>query len=78
MNPKLTVERLRRQAVVYIRQSSPGRVIHHPESQLRQYGLADRARELGFREVVVIDDNLGRSGSGLIERVLPARLHDLI
>jgi DNA invertase Pin-like site-specific DNA recombinase len=68
MNPKLTVERLCRQAVVYIRQSSPGQVIHHQESQRRQYGLAERARELGFREVVVIDDDLGRSGSGLVER----------
>src|SRR5205814_1226200 len=68
MNPKLTVERLRRHAIVYIRQSSPGQVLHHQESQRRQYGLADRARELGFREVVVIDDDLGRSGSGLVER----------
>ena len=68
MNPKLTVERLRRHAIVYIRQSSPGQVLRHQESQRRQYGLADRARELGFREVVVIDDDLGRSGSGLVER----------
>jgi excisionase family DNA binding protein len=45
-----------------------GQVLHNHESQRRQYGLADRARELGFREVVVIDDDLGRSGSGLVER----------
>ena len=68
MSPKLTVERLRRRAVAYIRQSSPSQVLHHQESQRRQYGLADRARELGFREVVVIDDDLGRSGSGMVER----------
>lgn len=68
MNPKLTSERLARRAVVYVRQSSLGQVLHHQESQLRQYGLADRARELGFQEVVVIDDDLGRSGSGLVER----------
>jgi hypothetical protein len=47
MNPKLTAERLRRRAVVYIRQSSPGQVIHNLESQRRQYvlpiGLASRA-----------------------------------
>ncbi len=68
MNPKLTSERLRRRAVVYVRQSSIGQLTHNRESQRRQYGLKDRARELGFRSVVVIDDDLGRSGSGLIER----------
>src|SRR3989442_15220315 len=68
MNPKLTPDHLRRCAVVYVRQSSIGQVLHNHESQLRQYSLADRARELGFREVVVIDDDLGRSGSGLVER----------
>lgn len=55
-------------AVIYIRQSSPGQVMHNHESQRRQYGLADRARELGFQEVTVIDEDLGRSGSGLVER----------
>lgn len=68
MNPKLTSDRLGRRAIVYIRQSSLGQVIHNQESQRRQYGLADRARELGFRDVVVIDDDLGRSGSGLMAR----------
>jgi DNA invertase Pin-like site-specific DNA recombinase len=68
MNPKLTSDRLRRRAVVYIRQSSVGQVMHNQESQRRQYSLADRARELGFRDVLVIDDDLGRSGSGLVDR----------
>jgi len=68
MNSKLTSERLARRAIVYVRQSSPGQVIHNQESQRRQYELADRARELGFSQVTVIDDDLGRSGSGLIER----------
>jgi hypothetical protein len=68
VNPKLTSDRLGRRAVIYIRQSSPGQVLHNHESQRRQYGLADRARELGFRDVTVIDDDLGRSGSGLVER----------
>jgi excisionase family DNA binding protein len=54
--------------MVYIRQSSPGQVLHNQESQRRQYGLADRAREFGFQDVVVIDDDLGRTGSGLIDR----------
>ena len=68
MNPKLTPDRLRRRAVVYVRQSSPGQVIHHQESQRRQYGLVDRARELGFQDVGAIDDDLGRTTSGLVER----------
>ena len=68
MNPKLTPDRLRRRAVVYVRQSSPGQVLHHQESQRRQYGLLDRARELGFQDVVASDDDLGRTASGLVER----------
>jgi len=68
MNSKLTTERLRRRAIVYVRQSSAGQVIHNQESQRRQYALADRARELGFQDVQLIDDDLGRSGSGLVER----------
>jgi DNA invertase Pin-like site-specific DNA recombinase len=68
MNPKLTAERLRRRGMVYVRQSSAGQVLHNHESQRRQYALADHARELGFRDIVVIDEDLGRSGSGLVER----------
>jgi hypothetical protein len=55
MNPKLTPDRLHRRAIVYIRQSTPGQLIHNQESQRRQYGLVNHARELGFSEVIVID-----------------------
>lgn len=58
MNPKLNAKRLSRRAIVYVRQSSPGQLIHNQESQRRQYGLVDRARELGFSEVTVIDDGI--------------------
>jgi DNA invertase Pin-like site-specific DNA recombinase len=68
MNPKITAEHLRRRAIVYVRQSSFGQVQHNQESRRRQYGLQDRARELGFADVIVIDDDLDRSGSGLVER----------
>jgi len=68
MNAKLTAERLSRRAIVYVRQSSLGQVLHNQESQRRQYGLVDHAREMGFADVSVIDDDLGRSGSGLTER----------
>ena len=68
MNPKISPDHLKRRAIVYIRQSSPGQVIHNQESQRRQYGLADHARQLGFQQVEVIDEDLGRSGSGQVER----------
>jgi DNA invertase Pin-like site-specific DNA recombinase len=62
------MEHLSRAAYVYIRQSSSQQVRFHLEGQKRQYGLAERARQLGFKEVVVIDEDLGRSGSGQQER----------
>jgi len=65
---KISAERLLRKAIVYIRQSSPNQVLHHQESQRRQYGLVDRARDLGFQQVIVIDEDLGRTGSGFVER----------
>lgn len=68
MNPKITPEHLRRGAIVYVRQSTIGQVLEHTESKRRQYALADSARELGFASVSIIDDDLGRSGSGLVER----------
>jgi len=68
MNPKITAEHLKRGAVVYVRQSSPGQVVEHTESQRRQYALAESARSMGFVTVTIIDDDLGRSGSGLTER----------
>jgi DNA invertase Pin-like site-specific DNA recombinase len=68
MNPKITVEHLNRGAVVYVRQSTLGQVAEHTESQRRQYALAESARSMGFMPVTVIDDDLGRSGSGLVER----------
>jgi len=65
---KLTPGHLQRRAIVYVRQSTPTQLVQNRESQLRQYGLADYARKLGFIEVVTIDEDLGRSGSGLMER----------
>jgi len=68
VNPKLTPERLLKKAIVYVRQSKPSQLIHNQESQRLQYGLVDRARALGFHNVMVIDTDLGRTGSGLAER----------
>ena len=68
MSVKITAEHLSRGAVVYVRQSTLGQVIEHTESQHRQYALVDSAKSHGFAPVTVIDDDLGRSGSGLVER----------
>ena len=68
MNPKLTPERLARKAIVYVRQSKPSQLIHNQESTRLQLSLADRARTLGFQRIVVVDDDLGRTGSGLVHR----------
>jgi DNA invertase Pin-like site-specific DNA recombinase len=61
---KITAEHLARTAYVYIRQSTADQLAHNLESQRRQYGLAERACQLGWTSVEVIDDDLGRSGSG--------------
>ena len=68
MNLKITPEHLQRRAVIYIRQSTPTQLIHNRESQFRQYGLADQAREFGFADVIIIDEDLGRTASGWVER----------
>jgi DNA invertase Pin-like site-specific DNA recombinase len=62
---KITVEHLARQAIVYIRQSSPHQVVNNLESKRRQYGLVERGRQLGWNDIQVIDDDLGRSGDGI-------------
>jgi DNA invertase Pin-like site-specific DNA recombinase len=61
---KINDDHLQRQAVVYVRQSTMDQVHNNRESQRRQYALTDRARALGWQQVAVIDDDLGRSGGG--------------
>src|SRR5437588_4308810 len=73
---KITADHLARSAIVYVRQSTADQLVHNHESRRRQYGLADRARQLGWAAVEVIDDDLGRSGGGInrpgFERLLAA------
>jgi DNA invertase Pin-like site-specific DNA recombinase len=73
---KITADHLSRGAFVYVRQSTADQLLHNPESRRRQYGLADRARQLGWTTVEVIDDDLGRSAGGInragFERLLAA------
>ena len=65
-NVQITPAHLARKAAIYIRQSSPGQVLHNKESQRLQYGLAERAVSLGWprSQVLVIDEDLGVSGRG--------------
>jgi DNA invertase Pin-like site-specific DNA recombinase len=56
---------LRRDAYIYVRQSTLAQTVRNTESLQRQYDLAGRARQLGWAEdqIVVVDDDLGRSGA---------------
>ncbi|WP_309671767.1 recombinase family protein [Gemmatimonas sp.] len=65
---KITPQHLQRAAYVYVRQSTLTQVHEHLESQRRQYALAEHARTWGWHHVEVIDDDLGRSGSGRVVR----------
>jgi len=69
-NSKVAASHLQRAAFVYIRQSTQGQVERNTESTERQYALVERAIELGFarEQVVVIDEDLGISGSGDADR----------
>ena len=73
---KVAPTHLRRAAFVYVRQSTQSQLEHNPESRERQYGLVGRALELGWNkeQVVVVDEDLGISGSGMAERSGFARM----
>jgi len=65
---KIRPAHLERAAYVYIRQSTLTQVHENLEGQRRQYEFANYARSLGWAQVEVVDDDLGRSGSGRVER----------
>jgi len=73
---KIKPSHTQRAAFVYIRQSTPGQVEHNRESTARQYALADRACQLGWskEQVVIVDEDLGLSGSSTDKRSGFARL----
>src|SRR4029077_15056522 len=54
--------------MLYVRQSSAYQVIHNVESQKLQYGMEDRLRQLGWHEIEVVDEDLGRSAAGSVMR----------
>jgi DNA invertase Pin-like site-specific DNA recombinase len=73
---KVKPTHIQRAAFVYIRQSSPAQVEYNRESTARQYALVEKACQLGWakEQVIVIDEDLGVSGSGFAERSGFARL----
>ena len=65
---KIEPHHLARKAIVYVRQSSAHQVLHNPESRALQYAMRDRLTALGWSEVEVVDDDLGRSAAGGVAR----------
>jgi hypothetical protein len=65
MNPKIAEHHRSRSAYVYLRQSTPGQVLHHQESTERQYALREKAEELGWSQASIrtLDGDLGKSGT---------------
>lgn len=65
MNPKIADHHRSRSAYVYLRQSTPGQVLHHQESTERQYALREKAEELGWSQAAIrtLDRDLGKSGA---------------
>src|SRR5260370_19139270 len=62
-SPEIKPEHLARKAIVYLRQSSEKQVRQNKESQLLQYDVATSMRALGWREVEIIDSDLGSSAA---------------
>ncbi len=69
MSEKIRTQHLERKAILYVRQSSPYQVIHNLESQKLQYAMEERLRHLGWHEIEVVDEDLGRSAAGAVTRI---------
>jgi DNA invertase Pin-like site-specific DNA recombinase len=67
---KLTASHLKRNAYLYVRQSTVRQVFENTESTKRQYALRQRAVALGWptEQIIVIDNDLGRSGASTADR----------
>jgi DNA invertase Pin-like site-specific DNA recombinase len=65
---KVQPHHLARKAILYVRQSSAHQVLHNPESRALQYAMRDRLAALGWSEIEVVDDDLGRSAAGGVAR----------
>ncbi len=79
-HPKIGAGHLKRDAYIYIRQSTLHQVSEHLESQALQYQLSERAEQLGWspEQIVVIDEDLGKSGISSRERYGFQRLYTAV
>src|SRR5260221_12277166 len=68
ISDKVRPHHLERKAILYVRQSSAHQVLHNRESSALQYAMRDRLMALGWSEIEVIDDDLGRSAAGGVQR----------
>ena len=68
MSEKIFPRHTQRKAVLYVRQSSPYQVMHNDESRRLQYAMRSRLEQLGFQQVDVVDEDLGRSAKGDVTR----------
>src|SRR6266545_11293 len=68
ISDKIRPHHLERKALLYVRQSSAHQVLHNRESGALQYAMRDRLTALGWSEIEVIDDDLGRSAAGGVLR----------
>ena len=68
ISDKVRPHHLERKALLYVRQSSAHQVLHNRESSALQYAMRDRLMALGWSEIEVIDDDLGRSAAGGVQR----------
>src|SRR6516164_2433402 len=68
ISDKVRPHHLQRKAILYVRQSSAHQVLHNRESSALQYAMRDRLMALGWSEIEVIDDDLGRSAAGGVQR----------
>jgi DNA invertase Pin-like site-specific DNA recombinase len=68
MSDKINSHHLARKAILYVRQSSSYQVNYHEESRRLQYAMRERLEQLGWEQIEVIDEDLGRSAAGNVER----------
>jgi len=68
MNDNIKPHHLHRKAMLYGRQSTAHQVAHNQESRQLQYAMQERLRQLGWREIEVINEDLGRSAAGTVLR----------
>lgn len=68
MSDKIEARHVERRAILYVRQSTQHQLQHNEESRRLQYAMADRLRLLGWRDVETIDEDLGKSAAGTVER----------